>query len=82
MYKKTGTRTLSFPSVPKNNSTESAIVRTAFGGKGLNMPISCVAFGFTNKQNCSKNKKNSSEEGKHESCEEGSPERVHIAFRR
>ena len=73
---------LLFSSVPKNNSTESAIVRTAFGGKGLNMPISCVAFGCTNKQNCSKNKKNSSEEGKHESCEEGSPERVHIAFRR
>ena len=75
-------RTLLFSSVRKNNSTEPIIVHKAFGGKGLNMPISCVAFSCMNKQNCSKNKKKSSEEGKHESCEEWPPERGYIAFHR
>ena len=69
--------------VSKNGRTEPLAVRTAFGGKCLNMPISCVAFGCTNKQISSRNKgKVSSEGGNHASCEEGSPERAHIAFHR
>ena len=57
-------------------------VRTAFGGKGSNMPISCVAFGCRNKQNCSKNKENPCEKAKYASCDKGSQERVHIAVHR
>ena len=82
IYSKAGTKTLFVVSEAKDNGMGHVTPRTAIGGKGSCMLISCVAFGCTNMQNCRKSQEYSGEEGKHVSCDKGSQERVHVAFQR